>query len=95
MEKNYEKPEIEISLYLVNEAFAECTKRVNMGPSTANYTTTCSDYSQYEDLGNADGFEWDSDLTTASTTQNFYYDGDDSTCDCYYTSGNGGTILMS
>lgn len=87
MKKTYEKPEIEVSIYLVNEAFAACTKVVDLGPSTATTTTTCKSYSEYEDLGER------SSLAVASG-ESFYVDQDGASCGCYYTSGNG-TLLSS
>ena len=96
MRKVYEKPEIEVSLYLVNEAFASCTKIVNLGPSTATSSSTCTSYTEYEDTGSGptedDGLEWV--LATASTGEDFYVDQENATCGCYYTSGVG-TILRS
>ena len=91
MRKIYEKPEIEVSLYLVNEAFASCTKIVDLGPSTASETTSCSSYLSKEDLGDDRG-ENEANLTVASA----FYSSDDGigTCGCTYTSGDG-TILKS
>ena len=86
MRKIYEKPEIEVSLYLVNEAFAACTTVIDRGPSTAIYQTTCSSYSGNEDTGDGPGdVEWVS-LTNVS----FYLDNESygSSCTCYYTSGD-------
>ena len=94
MKKTYKKPEIEISLYLVNEAFASCTTVIDLGPSTAVYSTTCSSYTSNEDTGDGPGdVEWSSIAST--TGVNFYEDESyGSNCDCYYTSGDG-TLLMS
>ena len=84
MRKIYEKPEIEVSLYLVNEAFAACITKIDLGPSTATYQTTCSSYSGNEDTGDGDGGTW------ASTFVSFYDDNEKygSSCTCYYTSGD-------
>ena len=91
MRKVYEKPEIEVSLYLVNEAFASCGYVVNMGPSTATSSTTCSDYLKYENQGTRPTAASEDDgVATASV---FYVDQDDATCGCYYTSGT--TTLLS
>ena len=93
MKKIYKRPEIEISLYLVNEAFASCFTVIDLGPSTAVYSTKCSSYKGDEDLGGGSDGEW---VSIASTTSvNFYEDESyGSDCDCYYTSGDG-TLLMS
>ena len=93
MKRIYKRPEIEISLYLVNEAFASCVTVIDLGPSTAVYSTTCSSYKGNEDLGDGGDGEW---VSIASTTGvNFYEDESyGSDCDCYYTSGDG-TLLMS
>lgn len=90
MKKKYEKPVIEISLYLVNEAFAGCDKIVNMGPSTAMAETTCSDYLDYEDQGSRPT-TIDDGVSTAAI---FYIDQEDASCGCYLTSGTN-TILSS
>ena len=94
MRKTYEKPEIEVSLYLVNEAFAACTYIVNVSPSTESYTSTCTDFTKYENQG-SEGRDPDNWLTTASL--GIYLDqGVETSCDCYYTSGTGvGTLLQS
>ena len=84
MRKVYEKPEIEVSLYLVNEAFAACTTIIDLGPSTASYASSCSYDSKYGDLGDGGGGTW------ASTFVSFYDDNEKygSSCTCYYTSGD-------
>ena len=94
MRKTYEKPEIEVSLYLVNEAFASCTYIVNVSPSTESYTSNCSDFTKYENQG-SDSRDEDNWVSTASLY--IYLDqGVGSSCDCYYTSGTGvGTLLQS
>ena len=89
MKKNYERPEIEISLYLVNEAFAACDFTVNMGPSTATSTTTCSDYSEYENQGTRPTAASDDGVATAAI---FYIDQENASCGCYYSSGT--NIIM-
>ena len=84
MKKKYEKPVIEISLYLVNEAFASCMNIVKLGPS-AVYHTACEDYLAYENQGSRPT-GLDEDVAVASSGQ-FYICHDDENCGCYYTPG--------
>ena len=88
MRKVYEKPEIEVSLYLVNEAFAACTTIIDLGPSTASYASNCSYDSKYGDLGDGGDGTWETSLVSSNVS--FYLDNEQygSSCTCYYTSGD-------
>lgn len=83
MKKTYERPTLEIEVYMLNASIASnCSLVVDMGPEGPGAQKVCKEY--YDKTGETPPAR----IASYSMPHNVQFWSEE-TCDCYYSAGNG------